>query len=114
MRSTVASAIDQSISKIYAKMSETKSLLATILVREGVLLVHNRDFLVLEQRDRDFRHIGGVVLGEGFVQPNELPLDPPLGHESSYPGAALGVRTLIYVVCTYRKSSNYSAQKNQF
>ena len=54
VRSTVASAIDQSISKIYAKMSETKSLLATILGREGVLLVHNRDFLVLEQRDRDF------------------------------------------------------------
>ena len=49
VRSTVASAIDQSISTIYAKISETKSLLATILVREGVLLVHNRDFLVLEQ-----------------------------------------------------------------
>ena len=80
MRSTVASAIDQSISKIYAKMSETKSLLATVLVREGVLLVQNRDFLVLEQRDRDFRHIGGVVLGErgGSSEPNELPLDPPL------------------------------------
>ena len=65
MRSTVALAIEQSISKIYAKMSETKSLLATILIREGVLLVQNRDFLVLEQRDRDFRHIGGVVLGGG-------------------------------------------------
>ena len=45
----VASATDQSISKIYTKVSETKSLLATIIVREGVLLVHNRDFLVLEQ-----------------------------------------------------------------
>ena len=45
----VASDTDQSISKIYTKMSETKSLLATIIVREGVLLVHNRDFLVLEQ-----------------------------------------------------------------
>ena len=74
MRSTIASAIDQSISKIYAKMSETKSLhvLATILVREGVLLVHNRDFLVLEQRDRDFRRIGGVVLGERGVRPNQM------------------------------------------
>ena len=47
--SMVASATDQSISKIYTKVSETKSLLATIIVREGVLLVHNRDFLVLEQ-----------------------------------------------------------------
>ena len=54
VHSTVASAMDQSISKIYAEMSETKSLLATILVREGTLLVQNRDFLVLEQRDRDF------------------------------------------------------------
>ena len=45
-----ASAADQSISKIYTKVSEIKSLLATIIVRQGVLLVHNRDFLVLEQR----------------------------------------------------------------
>ena len=54
-------------------MSETKSLLATVLVREGVLLVQNRDFLVLEQRDRDFRHIECVVLGEGGggVRPNQ-------------------------------------------
>ena len=79
----VASAIDQSISKIYAKMSETKSLLTTILVREGVLLVHNRDFLVLEQRDRDFRHIGGVVLGERGVRPNQTNY-PWIRHCSTY------------------------------
>ena len=42
-------ATDQLISKIYTKVSETKSLLATIIVREGVLLVHNCDILVLEQ-----------------------------------------------------------------
>ena len=87
MRSTVASVIDQLISKIYAKMSETKSLLATILVREGVLLVQNRDFLVLEQRDRDFRHFGGVVLGEGgFVR-----------IKRTTPGSATGVVALSLV-----------------
>ena len=82
MCSTVASVIDQSILKIYAKMSETKSLLATILVREGFLLVQNRDFLVLEQRDRDFRHIAywrcGLRREGGSSEPNELPLDLPL------------------------------------
>ena len=82
MRSTVASAIDRSISKIYAKMNETKSLLATILVREGVPIVHNRNFLVLEQRDRDFRHIRGVVLG--FIRTKRIT-----------PGSATAERELI-------------------
>ena len=66
---------------IDAKMSQSMSLLASILVFEGFLLVHFHDFLVLEQAREGFQTNWGVVLGErGGVlnEPNELPLDPPL------------------------------------
>ena len=58
--SMVASATDQSISKIYTKVSETKSLLATIIVREGVLLVHNRDFFSIRAMQVEISDTLGV------------------------------------------------------
>ena len=41
------------------------SLLASILVFEGFLLVHFHDFLVLEQAREGFQTNWGVVLGGG-------------------------------------------------
>ena len=47
---------------------EIKNLLATIIVREGILLIYNRDFFSIRAAQVEtcsFRHIGGVVLGGG-------------------------------------------------